>query len=64
MTYTYQDLCNWRKEAQMELKKQKAKLGKTKSLSGKLGKAENGIGFFGTAVKAGALERLRDMFCK
>lgn len=58
MIYTYDDLCAWRKEAAVELKKGKAKLGKTKSLSGKLGNVQKGLTFGATAVKSGMLERI------
>lgn len=64
MIYTYEDLCTWRKEAAMELKKGRAKLGKTKSLSGKLGNVQKGLTFGATAVKSGMLERIMERIRK
>lgn len=64
MTYSYQDLCEWRKEAQMELKKQKAKVNKTKSFSGKVDNVKRGLGFFGRLCESGALQNLIERFSK
>lgn len=64
MTYSYEDLCNWRKEAQMELRKQKAKVNKTKSFSGKVDGIKNGLGFFGQLCESGALEQILEKFRK
>lgn len=58
MTYTYQDLCAWRKEAQVELKKQKAKLDRSKSFSGKVDNVKKGLGFFGKICESGAIQRI------
>lgn len=62
--YTYEDLCAWRKEAAMELKKGKAKLNGTKSLSGKLGSVQKGLTFGGMAVKSGMLDRILERIRK
>lgn len=64
MTYTYQDLCAWRKEAQVELKKQKAKLDRSKSFSGKVDNVKKGLSFFGRICESGALQNLIEKFRK
>lgn len=58
MTYTYQDLCNWRKEAQIELKKYKAGMGRTKSFIGKVDKTQKGLNIFSKICESGALQNL------
>lgn len=64
MTYTYRDLCNWRKEAQMELKKARAKANKTKSFIGRVDNVKKGLGFFGRLCESGALQQILDKFSK
>lgn len=56
--YTYQDLCEWRKEAQMELKKARAKANKTKSFIGRVDNVKKGLGFFGQLCESGAIQNL------
>ena len=64
MTYTYQDLCEWRKEAQIELKKYRAKMGKTKAFSDKLEKAQKGTGLFSKICRSGVVEQILDRIGK
>lgn len=58
MTYTYQDLCNWRKEAQIELKKYKAGMGRTKSFIGKVDKTQKGLSIFSKICESGVVTRI------
>lgn len=64
MTYSYEDLCNWRREAQMELKKQKTKVNKTKGFSDRVGSIKNGLSFFGRLCESGVLQNLIERFRK
>lgn len=64
MTYTYQDLCEWRKEAQVELKKAKLKANKTKSFSGKVDNAQKGLGLFSKLCESGVLQQILERFSK
>lgn len=64
MYTTYQDLCTWRREAQMELKKARAKANKTKSFSGKVDNVQKGLGFFGRLCESGALQQILEKFSK
>lgn len=63
MTYTYQDLCAWRKEAQIEMKKYKAGMGRTKSFIGKVDKTQKGLSIFSKICESGVvtqiIERIR-----
>lgn len=58
MTYTYQDLCAWRKEAQIELKKYKTGIDKTKGFIGRVDKTQKGLGFFSKIAESGAIQRI------
>lgn len=58
MTYTYQDLCAWRKEAQIELKKYKAGMDKMKGFISRVDKTQKGLGFFGKICESGAIQRI------
>ncbi|MBR5298965.1 MAG: hypothetical protein IKU36_01805 [Bacteroidales bacterium] len=58
MTYSYEDLCAWRKEANVEMKKYKAKMEKTKGFIGRVDKTQKGLGFFGKIAESGALQNL------
>lgn len=64
MIYSYQDLCEWHKEAQIELKKQRKKVNKTKSFSGKVDNVRKGLGFFGRLCESGALQQILERFGK
>lgn len=64
MVYSYEDLCNWRREAQMEMKKYKTKVDKSKSFSGKVDNVRKGLGFFGRLCESGVLQNLIEKFSK
>lgn len=64
MVYSYEDLCNWRREAQMEMKKYKAKANKTKGFSDRVDGIKKGLGFFGRFCESGALQNLIERFSK
>ena len=64
MTYTYQELCEWRKEAQMELKKAKLKANKTKGFSDRVDGVKKGLGFFSKLCESGALQQILEKFGK
>lgn len=61
---TYEDLCAWRNEAQMELRKQKAKINKTKGFIGRVDNIKKGLGFFGKVCESGALQQILEKFGK
>lgn len=58
MTYTYQDLCAWRKEAQIEMKKYKAGMGRTKGFINRVDKTQKGLSIFNKICESGALQNL------
>lgn len=58
MTYSYEDLCAWRKEAQIEMKKYKAGMDKTKGFISRVDKTQKGLGFFAKIAESGALQKL------
>ena len=58
MTYTYQDLCEWRKEAQIELKKYKAGMDKTKGFINRVDKTQKGLSIFGRICESGVVTRI------
>ena len=62
--YTYPDLCEWRREAQVEMKKYKTKVDKSKSFSGKVDNVRKGLWFFGRLCESGALQNLIERFSK
>lgn len=64
MTYTYQELCEWRREAQIELKKQRKKVNKTKGFSDRVDSMKKGLGFFGKICESGVLQNLIERFSK
>ena len=64
MVYSYEDLCAWRKEAQMELKKQKAKVNKTKGFSDRVDGIKKGFYFFSKFCESGALQQILEKFGK
>lgn len=64
MTYSYEDLCNWRREAQIELKKQRKKVNKTKGFSDRVDSMKKGLGFFSKLCESGVLQNLIERFSK
>jgi hypothetical protein len=63
MVYTYKDLCEWRKEAQIELKKYKAGMGRTKGFINRVDKTQKGLSIFSKICESGIvtqiIERIR-----
>jgi hypothetical protein len=64
MRYSYEDLCEWRREAQVEMKKYKTKVDKSKSFSGKVDNVKKGLGFFERLCESGALQQILEKFGK
>lgn len=64
MTYSYEDLCAWRKEAQIELKKYKAGMGRTKSFIGKVDKTQKGLNIFSKICESGVIQRIAERIHK
>ena len=64
MTYSYEDLCNWRREAQIELKKQRKKVNKTKGFSDRVDGIKKGFGFFSKLCESGVLQNPIERFSK
>lgn len=58
MRYSYEDLCAWRKEVQIEMKKYKAGMDNTKGFISRVDKTQKSLGLFSKICESGAIQRI------